>query len=271
MSNYSVVIVAHNRARQLLNALVALRKFGQPTEVVLVDNSSESDLGGIARLSQLPIRQLRLPDHQSLGAAFNAGLDAARFDRLLLMHSDVVLESDPVVGIEFLEQNPDVGIVGAKLFRDGTDERVLMHVGYQVGRGRIAPTSIGRHEQDTFDNVCDVAAVSDACMLARRGDIRFDERFWFRLQDVDLCFQYRQAGYRVVVGPWFQARHLENGGVAEYSGDTLWATRHLASQWLYHHRWCSDSSLAEHPLQVAVRGDAARDYLRECSPRNLSG
>src|ERR1051326_5207716 len=75
MSSYSVIVVARNHSRALLGTLLALRKCARPGEVVLVDNASDADLSNVAALSQLPIRCQHLSEHQSLGAAFNAGLD----------------------------------------------------------------------------------------------------------------------------------------------------------------------------------------------------
>jgi GT2 family glycosyltransferase len=264
MPDYSVVIVARDHARNLLNTLVALRQRAHPREVLVVDNASSSDLRAVLALSQLPIRHVRLSEHhQSLGAAYNTGIDAAASDNILLMHCDVLLETDPGIGVEFLDEHPDVGIVGAKLFAYEAPPRRLLHAGFSVARGRIGPTQIGRYQWDRFHEIADVAAVSDACMLLRRTELRFDERFWFRLQDVDLCHQYRQHGYRVAFLPDVQAVHVENGGVIERSADLTWAARQLASQLLYHERWCSDAALDVHPRQIAVRGAAAVEYLQK--------
>lgn len=252
MSRYSVVVVAHDHPRQLLQTLLALRKHGQPSEVLVVDNASGSDLSGIIKVAQLPSRHRRLPDHRSLGAAFNVGLDMVESDLILLLHGDVLIETDPEAGVEFLDRQPDVGIVGGKLFQNTAPPRRVLHAGYNVGRGRVSPRSIGHLEWDRFHDSADVAAVSDACMMVRRTELRFDERYWFRLEDVDLCYQYQQRGYRVVVLPTLQAIHLESGGMSERREDLDWAARQIATRWLYHERWCSDLPLDQHPLQLAI-------------------
>lgn len=262
MNEYSVVVVARDHARQLLGALLALRRHARPSEVLLIDNASDADLSGVARLSQLPIRHLRLPQHRALGAAFNAGLEAAAHDYVLLLHDDAILDSDPAVGVTFLARHPDVGIVGGKLLQDGPPPRLVLHAGYDVGVNRLVPATVGWRRPDCYRDVADVAAVSAACMTVRRSEIRFDERYWFRLEDVDLCYQYAQRGYRVVFLPDLTAIHLVNGGAQERAADPVWAARQLASQFLYHERWCSDCPLADHPRQDAVRGAAALAYLQ---------
>lgn len=263
MRRYSVVIVARDGVRQLLGTLLALRRHARPTEVLLVDNASSGSLEKVAALSQLPLRLLRLPEHRSLGAAFNHGLDATMCEYVLLLHADVLLESDPAAGLEFLERDREVGVLGAKLFYQGEPPRRVRNAGYAVGRGRVGPSLVGRGEWDRFSEPADVAAVSHACMLLRRTDVRFDERFWFRLEDVDLCLQYGQRGYRTVFFPGTRAVHLEAGGARERAGEFNWAARQLASQLLYHQRWCSDLCLGEHPPQHPLRGEAALQHLRQ--------
>src|SRR5579859_7769715 len=214
---YSVVVVARDHPRQLLATLLALRRHSQPAEVLLVDNASTTDLAGVAALSQLPVRVLRSAEHQSLGAAYNLGLDTAATDTVLLLHSDAVLQGDPALGLEVFHRYPDVGVIGAKLLHPAPTPRRVLHAGYECGAGRLGPTSIGRFQPDHFGSMTDVAAVSDACMLVRRASIRFDERYWFRLGDVDLCHQYAQSGQRVVCLPSLEAVHGENAGAQERS------------------------------------------------------
>jgi GT2 family glycosyltransferase len=262
MLRYTTVVVARDCTRQLLAALLALRARAQPDEVLLIDNGSATDLGPIAKLSQLPIRVLRMPEHHSLGAALNAGIDAAAHDAILLLHGDTLLGSDPRLALTALDEQGDLGIVGGKLFRAGDDPRPLLQIGYQVSRGRINPQPIAELTWDVYHEPLAVAAVSAACMLLRRTEVRFDERYWFRLEDVDFCHQYAQRGWKVMMLPCLQAIHLENGGVRERMAESDWAARHLASYLLYHERWCSDVELEDHPRQPAVRGAPAIEYLQ---------
>jgi GT2 family glycosyltransferase len=262
MTPYSVVVVARDQTRQLLGTLLALRKYAQPHEVLLIDNASGSNLRPIAGLSQLPLRHLRLPEHVSLGAAFNAGLDAAANDLVLLLHGDVLIETDPAVAVAFLDRHRDTGIAGGKLLQSGDPPRRVMHAGYRVARGRVGPRAIGHLEWDRYHDSTEVVAVSTACAVVRRTTVRFDERFWFSLEDVDLCHQYRQHGFSVVFLPELRAIHLVNGGVRENRTGLAWAARELATRWLYHDRWCSDLPLEHHPIQIPVRGEPARAHLQ---------
>lgn len=261
MSRYSIVLVAPERARATLGVLLPLRH-ARPDEVLLVDTAPDRDLSGVVALSQLPVRRLSVPEVGSLGAAYNAGLDAASYDAVLLLHR-VLLESDPAAAVESLRAQPDIAVIGGKIFSPGPTPRRLWQAGYRVGRGRVGPTPIGQSVWDTYHEVCEMAAVSGACMLVRRTEVRFDERYWSRLEDVDFCLQYRQRGYRVIFSPALRAIRLDSPPAWTRGHDAVSAGRRLASQWLYHERWCSDLPLAEHPRQTAIRGAAAVDHFRE--------
>ena len=258
--NYSVVIVARDQPRQLLGTLLALRKHAQPDEVLLVDNASDGDLRGVAALSQLPLRRIRLTEGVSLGAAFNAGIDAAARDFVLLLHGDVLLEADPAEGFRLFANSPDLGVAGAKLFQDAPPPRRLLHAGYRIAPGQTWATTIGRNEWDRYPATRAVDAVSDACMLLRRTDLRFDERYWFQLEDVDLCLQYRQRGYRILSLATVTAAHLEQGGFRERRTDPGWAARELATRWLHHERCCAAQDGA---WPAGVRGSDVDAFFRQ--------
>jgi GT2 family glycosyltransferase len=237
--------------------------------VILVDNASNDDLGGIARLAQIPLRLIRLPEHQSLAAAFNVGIDAASHEMLLLLHSDVVVESDPGLAAVWMEHQPGVGIAGARLFEQGNEPRRLLQLGYQMDRGRINPHPVAEKKWDTWREPVPVAALSTACVMLRRTAARFDERYWFRLEDVDFCHQYAQQGWEIVSLPNLRATHLEDGGLKQRAVDPAWAARQLASQLLYHERWCSDAPIAQHPQQPVVRGEQANAYHQQAELRMI--
>jgi GT2 family glycosyltransferase len=246
---------------------LALRKQGQPDEVILVDNASDEDVQGVARVAQLPLRVLRLPEHQSLGTALNAGIDAAAHDAILLLHADAMIESDPGVAVNWLQRHSKVGVVAARLFPQGDDPRPLLQLGYKTDRSRINPHPVAEKKWDTWRKPIAVEAVGTACTLIRRTDVRFDERYWFRLEDVDFCHQYAQHGWEIVTTPDLRATHLVDGGLKERQRSLEWAARQVASQLLYHERWCSDAPLTKHPPQAGVRGDVARDYYQQAALR----
>lgn len=260
MTPYSVIVVNRDNPRALFSTLLALRAHAQPDEVLLVDPCPNNDLTGIATLSRVPARVLRSPQVPTLGAAFNAGIDAATHDIILLLLGDVALDSDPAEAVPGLVTRPELGISAGQIVAADAGSGLVLG-GYWTGRGRVTPEVIGRGEPPEAGAIAP-DAVHAACTILRRTDLRFDERYWFGLEDIDLSFQYRQRGWGVQVSRVLLARQIENRRIRERWADVGGAARRVASRLLYHERWCSDLPLEQHPLQSAARGDAASDYLR---------
>jgi GT2 family glycosyltransferase len=88
----SLVIVNYNGEQYLREALRAVRHAGDEfAEVILVDNASSDRSVGVARQELPNIRVLRLDRNRGPAAARNAGLKAARHNRVLFMDRDVSL------------------------------------------------------------------------------------------------------------------------------------------------------------------------------------
>src|SRR5205814_85439 len=60
-----------------------------------------------------------------------------------------------------------------------------------------------------------VDAVNGACMLIRRSALErvglFDEGFWMYMEDLDLCYRFREAGWMTWYEPSVTVRHVKAG------------------------------------------------------------
>jgi GT2 family glycosyltransferase len=109
-----------------------------------------------------------------------------------------------------LGQQPDVGIVGAKLLYG--DRRTIQHAGVCLGAfgraehyGKFVKLPEDRVEggyYGTFAVSREMSAVTAACLLTRLDVFRevggFDEELAVGFGDVDLCLRVGERGYRIV-------------------------------------------------------------------------
>jgi GT2 family glycosyltransferase len=116
-----------------------------------------------------------------------------------------------------LAQQPDIGIVGARLlYPDGT----LQHAGLTIGSGGVAThlyrgtTGNDPGHGGMLRHTRSVAAVTGACMALRRAV--FDAVGGFETEylavthnDIDLCLRVRARGWRVVCTPRAELYHRE--------------------------------------------------------------
>lgn len=109
----SVVVVAHNRCRQLLRTLEALhaREPAASADIIVVDNASTDDTAAqVAR--RFPAVRLVRNAHNTGVAAFNTGLAHARDGQVLILDDDAHPDPDALaLALLLLEERPDVAAV----------------------------------------------------------------------------------------------------------------------------------------------------------------
>ncbi len=212
----SVVVPVHGKwdytARCL--AALALDLPEVPYEVLVVDDASPDDT--VERLQQVAgVRSVALEDNVGFVKACNAGIAASRGRYVVLLNND----TEPAPGwldalYRTAEQDPTVGVVGAKLvYGDGSLQEAGGIIwsdgdGWNYGRGDDP-------DDPAYGFVRDVDYCSGAALLVRTSLLQvlgggLDERYApAYYEDTDLCFAAREQGYRVVYQPASVVVHHE--------------------------------------------------------------
>ncbi|MFW5420280.1 glycosyltransferase family 2 protein [Nocardiopsis sp. CNT-189] len=224
----TAVIVTHDGARWLPEALQAVREQTRPVQrVVGVDAGSRDGSGDILASFLAPEVITAVPRDTGFGDSVRAGLALARergpfpgaapeaTEWIWLVHDDLV--PDPGALQTLLEAANDdrrAAVLGPKL-RDFYDRRMLVEAGVTIdGAGRretgLEPREFdhGQHDGDR-----QVLAVSSAGMLIRR-DVwdeigGFDATLPLFRDDIDFCWRAGAAGHRVLLVTGAVAYHAE--------------------------------------------------------------
>ena len=125
--------------------------------------------------------------------SFNQGLDAATSPYVVLMHNDIVVKGRGWIdkAIDFMEANPDAGIVGQAGWKE------IQANGLYYGRGLV--TSIDSHEKHGAKEFEEVAVLDGCCNVIRNIGLKLDSNLDYYYYDADLSLQYRNAGYKLYV------------------------------------------------------------------------
>jgi GT2 family glycosyltransferase len=204
----------------LIDSLLAKTSY-KNYELLLVDTGSRDPavrayLDGIEGLHNPQWRVLHEPQACSCSAACNAAARQARGEYLILLKTDTaVLQENWVEALLNHAQRPEVGVVGAKLYR--SDGRI-QHAGMVLGlRGPAdhpfiggAMDATGYMQRLQVDQ--NYTAVSAACLMIRKSVYEevggLDEQdFKISYNDVDLCLKVREAGYLTVWTPYARMMH----------------------------------------------------------------
>src|SRR3974390_61522 len=236
----SVVMVGMNTRDYVRNAIAAVEEsdWGRYShEIIYVDNNSHDDSVEVIRNQFPQVRIIANSANRNFCPAANQGSGAASGRFLLHLNNDTLVQPDAIVQMaEFLEQAPDAGVVGCRLFNpDGTDQWSARRFPswYNAFLGRRSP--LGR----TFPNAqivrdylfkdkitgrtpFPVAWTRTPCMLVPRevlfklGGFPGDYYYWHAAA---FCHRLLREGWRTFIVPTAKVVHFEGkgGGARPYA------------------------------------------------------
>jgi GT2 family glycosyltransferase len=232
----SVVIVTYRSTRELPGCIDSLRKQSVPIEIFLVDNASPDATPHMVsdyaeRFNNVHCILNR--ENVGLSAGNNCALGRCSGDYILILNPDTALPSDSLGRmIHFLDENPDIGVLGPKcVYEDGTP-----HVSFHGSWGilhilawRVLPYRFVRKLFDRFSQYKfhDVLFVSGACLLIRRNLFEalggYDPEYFLTVEDaMDLCIRAKATGERVVFFPDAQVYHYTGRSATQTPYLVVW-------------------------------------------------
>jgi N-acetylglucosaminyl-diphospho-decaprenol L-rhamnosyltransferase len=223
-----VVIVAY-RGRELLRAcLTTLRENAPqgPHAVYVVDNASADGTVEMVRADFPEVSLIECDRNLGFGAANNIAIPRGRKRYVLVLNPDTRITPGALDALlRLMEERPTVGICGCRLVReDGTFDHasrrsfptILGALGHfsGAGRGARAPRRLAQYRAPEVE-AGPVDAVNGAFMLIRRAGLvdvgLFDEGYWMYMEDLDLCYRFRQAGWTTWYEPSVTVTHVKAG------------------------------------------------------------
>lgn len=211
MSRLSVILLNFNGARDTIDCIDSLRESSfKDFEVVVVDNASSHDSVDLlkARCPNVPL----LVNDRNLGFAGgnNIGIQHALgrgSEFVLLLNNDTTVDPDALgTLVKTMEENPQAGIVGGKVYYSDRPNVIWFAGGYfnpDSGFG----DHYGKSEEDRgqYDKVRECDFITGCCMLIRREVCEkiglLDDSYFLYYEDVDFCTRARRAGYSVFYQP----------------------------------------------------------------------
>ncbi len=215
----AAVIVNYNAGTALLSCVKSVVNEG--LEAVVVDNASrDNSLDSLAAISS-GLRVIRLDDNLGYGSAVNIGAAVLETDYILVMNPDVELAPASFSALKkVLDENDDIALVGPKLtYPDGgfypsarsfpSYTTAFAHAFLGIfwknnkwsKRYRLEEEGSGRDSSAPRE----VDWVSGACFLVRKTAFEavsgFDTGYFMYVEDLDLSWQLKKAGWRIFFEP----------------------------------------------------------------------
>jgi N-acetylglucosaminyl-diphospho-decaprenol L-rhamnosyltransferase len=166
------------------------------------------------------------PRNLGFGAANNLAIREGSAPYVLALNPDTRMTEGALdTLVQLMEDDPRIGICGCRLVRDDgsfdhaarrsfpTVLGALSHF-TKVGQSARAPERLSQYRATDVE-AGPVDAVNGAFMLMRRSALDevglFDEGYWMYMEDLDLCYRFREAGYVTWYEPSVTVWHVKHG------------------------------------------------------------
>ena len=212
----SVVIPNYNGIRYLKNCLLSLQKCeGEDFEVIVVDNGSTDGSDLLPDSLKLNVRLIKLNENTGFAHAVNVGIREAKGEYVILLNNDTEVESRFVRKLtEALKKNRKAFSASAMMV-DMNNREVLdgagdyyCALGWAFAYGKGKKTEECDKSRKIFSS-CAGACIYDKAKLEITG--LFDELHFAYLEDVDLGYRARIAGFDNIYEPAAVVYHAGSG------------------------------------------------------------
>jgi GT2 family glycosyltransferase len=238
----SVIIPNYNGSQTIgkcLESVFALND--EDREVIVVDDCSED--GSLDIIRRYPCRIIQMEKHAGASAARNAGALNSKGDVLFFIDADCLLQENAasIIRKYLHERSPEV-VMGGTYTPTPPDpgffsafQSAFIH--YFETKNSDAPDYLATH-----------ALVIRAEAFKRMGGFRED--FLPILEDVEFSHRLRSAGYRLVMNPDLQVRHLFNFSLRRSLQNAVKKTRFWIVYSLKHKDLFADSGTASREIKI---------------------
>lgn len=191
-------------------------------EIVVIDNGSTDNSVSWVEQNHGEVTIVKNGENKGFSSGYNSGLKAIECDLFILLNSDVQVTPgwiEPLIAVfsneltaaaqpKILSYNQPThfeyaGASGGYIDRDG----------FVFCRGRIFDS----YEQDTgqYDTPTEVFWATGACLAVRSEQYwelgGLDEDFFAHMEEIDLCWRLKNAGWKIMVAPASTVYHVGGG------------------------------------------------------------
>ena len=228
MYKTAIVILNWNGLGFLKMFLSIVIKYSSNNETIIcvADNGSTDGSPDWVEDNYKDIKLIRFDTNNGFAGGYNLAINQLDAKYFVLLNSDIEV-TDGWLGplVSFMDSNPDVASCQPKILsyhrkdffeHAGAAGCFIDKYGYPFCRGRI----FNKVEKDTgqYDSQIDVFWSSGACMIVRSEAWNrcggFDDSFFAHMEEIDLCWRFNKAGYRVCYLPGAVVYHIGGGSLS---------------------------------------------------------
>lgn len=228
----SIVILNYNGRKYLEQFLPSVVKYSDAKrvensfftpEIVVADNASTDDSIEFLKTNYPEITRLQLDKNYGFAEGYNQALKDIKTDIYVLLNSDVEVTENwlaPIVTV--LKMNRTIVACQPKIRayhnkthfeHAGAAGGYMDSLGYPFCRGRIFDNVEADNGQ--YDNQHEIFWATGAALFIKAAQFHkiggFDGDYFAHMEEIDLCWRLRKAGYQIMVVPQSTVYHVGGG------------------------------------------------------------
>ncbi|MFK7807986.1 MAG: bifunctional riboflavin kinase/FAD synthetase [Saprospiraceae bacterium] len=229
LASVGIVILNYNGRKWLEQFLPSvLATSYSNTTIYVADNGSTDDSLSFLSKNYPTVQTIVMTENHGFAGGYNNALaQIENEDYFVLLNSDVEVTPqwiDPI--IHLMEKDQQIAACQPKILsyknkamfeHAGAAGGWIDHLGYPFCRGRVF--NVTETDEGQYDDQSEIFWASGAAMFIRSGLYKklggFDASFFAHMEEIDLCWRIKRAGYKIMAVPESVVYHV-GGGTLDY-------------------------------------------------------
>lgn len=214
----SIIILSFNTQSLLRECLESIFSVltSLPFEVIVFDNASKDESVSMVKKEFSKVHVIESEENLGFAKGVNEATKKAKGDYFLFLNSDAeLLDGNISRMIKEMENDEKIGAIGGNLLQKDTTTSEPYGRFYNLPEVMRFLFFAEKATVTVSNEVTKVDWVSGGFMLVRRSIFEklhgFDEGYFMYIEDMDLCYRMKKAGFRVMYFPQAKARHVGQG------------------------------------------------------------
>lgn len=228
----AIVILNYNGRKYLEQFLPSVVKYSDEKlvensfftpEIIVADNASTDDSIDFLKTTYPNISRLQLDKNYGFAEGYNQALNEVKADIYVLLNSDVEVTQNwlaPIVTV--LKMNRTIVACQPKIraFHNkthfehaGAAGGYMDSLGYPFCRGRLFDNV--EEDNGQYDNQHEIFWATGAALFVKAAQFHkiggFDGDYFAHMEEIDLCWRLRKAGYQIMAVPQSTVYHVGGG------------------------------------------------------------
>ena len=230
----SIIVVNYQDTKKTLTCLKSIVQSdlsGIEYEVIVVDNGAIENIEDQVKLAIPTAKYIYNKKNSGMGAGNNIGIKKAKGKYIMILNHDTRLETEAAKNMyDFIKKKKKVGLVAPELVYPDFEHQdscfrfptFWLPFYRRTFMGKLFKSQLDAFLLKKTDKHMPIETdwVMGSCLLIRKSALEkvgngFDERFWMYFEDIDLCRQLWQAGYKVIYFSSARVIHDHGRGSAQ--------------------------------------------------------